>query len=134
RDERQDQIVAGNLNGTVPSGPGYLAWLASKGFTQAQFDASGFVVDVVDSGIDNGSLAPGHFGLYPLGDIAQPSRVAYVQVGGTLNPGGTLAGCDGHGTLNSHIIGNYDAFTGFQHQDRAGFSYGIGVCPFVKIG
>ena len=42
RDERQDQIVAGNLAGTVPSGPGLSCWLASKGFTQAQFDAARF--------------------------------------------------------------------------------------------
>ena len=134
RDERQDQIVAGNLAGTVPSGPGYLAWLASKGFTQAQFDASGFVVDVADSGIDNGTTSPGHFGLYRNGDPSQSSRVAYNRVEGTLHPGGTLAGCDGHGTLNTHIIGNYDAYTGFQHRDSAGYSYGIGVCPFVKVG
>jgi hypothetical protein len=52
RDERQDQIVAGNLTGNGPSGPGYLAWLAGKGFTQAQFNASGFAVDVTDSGIE----------------------------------------------------------------------------------
>src|SRR5207253_8567508 len=38
--ERQDQIIAGNLAGSSPAGPGYLAWLASKGFTQSQFDAS----------------------------------------------------------------------------------------------
>jgi hypothetical protein len=31
--ERQDQIVAGNLSSGLPSGPGYLAWLASNGFT-----------------------------------------------------------------------------------------------------
>ena len=62
--ERQGQIMAGNLSGNEPSGPGYLAWLASKGLTQAQFDASGFVVDVVDSGVDNGTIAPTHFGLY----------------------------------------------------------------------
>ena len=30
-DERQDQIVAGNLTGDAPSGPGYLAWLISIG-------------------------------------------------------------------------------------------------------
>src|SRR5258707_11118669 len=36
-DERQDQIMAANLSGSPPSGPGYLAWRASKGFTQAQF-------------------------------------------------------------------------------------------------
>ncbi len=134
RDERQDQIIAGNLNGTVPSGPGYLAWLASKGFTQEQFDESGFVVDVADSGIDNGTLTPGHFGLYRNGDTAQSSRVAYVRIEGTLHSGGTLSGCDGHGTLNGHIIGNYDGYTGFQHVDSEGYSYGVGVCPFVKVG
>lgn len=134
RDERQDQIVAGNLNGTVPSGPGYLAWLASKGFTQQQFDNSGFVVDVADSGIDNGTLVPGHFGLYRNGDSTQSSRVAYSRFEGTAHAGGTLSGCDGHGTLNSHIIGNYDGYTGFQHVDSAGYSYGVGVCPFVKVG
>ncbi|HEY2083578.1 MAG TPA: S8 family serine peptidase [Verrucomicrobiae bacterium] len=133
-DERQDQIIAGNLTSNTPSGPGYLAWLAGKGFTQAQFDASGFVVDVADSGIDNGTDTPGHFGLYALGNTALPSRLAYARVEGTLNPGGTLAGCDGHGALNGHIIGNYDAFGGFQHQDAEGFSYGVGVCPFVLLG
>ena len=61
--ERQNQIIAGNLSGNVPSGPGYLAWLTSKGFTQAQFDASGFAVDISDSGIDNGSTSPNNFGL-----------------------------------------------------------------------
>ena len=36
-DEAQGQIVAGNLNAglTGPSAPGYLAWLASKGFSRA---------------------------------------------------------------------------------------------------
>lgn len=134
RDERQDQILAGNLTGTVPSGSGYLAWLASKGFTQSQFDNSSFVVDVSDSGSDNGTMTPGHFGLYRLGNLSQSSRLAYVRLEGTLNPGGTLAGCDGHGALNTHIIANYDDFTGFQHRDSAGYSYGMGICPFVKVG
>jgi hypothetical protein len=57
-DERQDQIVAGNLSGAVPSGPGYLAWPVSNGFTQEQHDQSGFVVDVSDNGIDNGPPPP----------------------------------------------------------------------------
>ena len=134
RDERQDQIIAGNLTGTQPDGPGYLAWLASKGFTQQQFDDSGFVVDVADSGIDNGTLNPGHFGLYPGGDTAQPSRLVYARIEGAANPGGTPAGCDGHGALNSHIIANYDGFAGPQHRDADGYSYGVGVCPFVKLG
>src|SRR5262249_51295978 len=62
-DERQDQIVAGNLSGNNPSGPGYLAWLGTHGFTQAQFTTSGFAVDVSDSGLDNGTTSPNHFGL-----------------------------------------------------------------------
>ncbi len=134
-DERQDQIIAGNLSGNSPSGPGYLAWLASKGFTQAQFTNSGFAVDVSDSGIDNGTTLPGHFGLYQFGDPSQPSRVVYNRLEGTPNSGSTLEGCDGHGNLNTHIIGGYnDLADGFPHTDSAGFHYGLGVCPFVKVG
>lgn len=133
-DERQDQIMAGNLSGNLPSGPGYLSWLASKGFTQAQFDASGFVVDVADAGLDNGTKTPGNFGFYVSGDTAQSNRLAYARIEGQEHPGGTLAGCDGHGALNAHIIANYDGYAGPQHQDASGYSYGVGVCPFVKIG
>ncbi|HXS68765.1 MAG TPA: S8 family serine peptidase, partial [Candidatus Polarisedimenticolia bacterium] len=82
----------------------------------------------------NGESTTGHFGLYRLVDLGDSSRVAYYRLEGTLNPGGTLAGCDGHGALNGHIIGNYDNFTGFQHQAADGYSYGIGICPFVKLG
>jgi len=134
-DERQDQIMAGNLTGNAPSGPGYLAWLASKGFTQAQFDSSSFVVDVTDSGIDNGTTSPGHFALYKQGNPGGLSRVAYNRLEGSANPGSTLSGCDGHGNLNSHIIGGYVATpTNATHADSSGFLYGLGVCPFVKVG
>ena len=47
-DERAAQIVAGNLTGNAPSGPGYDAWLTTKGFG-APF---GFAIDVTDSGLD----------------------------------------------------------------------------------
>ncbi len=136
RDERQDQILAGNLTGSQPSGPGYLSWLAGKGFTQAQFDASGFVVDVSDSGIDNGTVSPGHFAFYPQADVSQASRVVYSRFERTtFNNGATLAGCDGHGNLNAHIIAGYDAFpNGFPHADAAGYNNDLGICPFVKVG
>jgi hypothetical protein len=136
QDERQDQIVAGNLSGNVPSGPGYLAWLAGKGFTQAQFDASGFVVDVSDSGIDDGTTAPGHFALYTLGDTNNASRVVYNRLEGTPNGRrSTIAGCDGHGTINAHIVCGYDdQRTSFPHIDASGYYYGLGVCPFVRVG
>ncbi len=134
-DERQDQIVAGNLIGNAPTGPGYLAWLASKGFSQAQFDSSGFLVDVSDSGIDNGTTTPGHFALYDFGIPTQPSRVAYNRLEGAPNRNSTLAGCDGHGNLNAHIIAGYSAMPpGFKHTDAMGFEYGLGVCPFVRVG
>ncbi|HWI55979.1 MAG TPA: hypothetical protein VNZ22_02045, partial [Bacillota bacterium] len=87
QDERQGQILAGQLSGSQPSGPGYLAWLAERGFTAAQFADSGFVVDVSDSGIDNGTQLPGHLGLYPTGDRRLSSRVAYNRLVGTPNSG-----------------------------------------------
>jgi PKD repeat protein len=134
-DERQDQIVAGNLAGASPSGPGYLGWLSSIGFTQAQFAASSFAVDISDSGVDNGTSSPGHFGLYPGGDTNLASRIIYGRLLGTPNMGSTIQGCDGHGTLNAHIIGGYNnESNGFPHTDSSGYHYGLGICPFVKIG
>jgi hypothetical protein len=134
-DERQDQIIAGAISGGQPTGPGYLAWLASKGFTQAQFDASHLVVDVSDSGIDNGTTKPGHFGLYSSGNPLLKSRVAYNRVEGMKNPGSSLKGCDGHGTLNAHVISGFDDFdAAFPFSDTGGFTYGLGVCPFVQVG
>jgi hypothetical protein len=134
QDERQDQIVAGNVSGTIPAGPGYLAWLAGKGFTQQQFEASGFVVDVADSGIDDGTTSPNHFGLYSGGDTNAASRVAYARLVGTPNSGSTLKGCDGHGTINAHIAAGYDNGTAFPFVDDAAYHYGLGVCPFVLLG
>src|SRR6185295_7569001 len=92
-----------------------------------------FVVDVTDSGIDNGTQAPGHFALYTSGNSAFSSRVAYNRLEGTPNSG-ELSGCDGHGTINAHIIGGYDDFAGSPHTDSANYHYGLGVCPFVKVG
>ncbi len=132
--ERQDQIVAGNLEGNVPAGPGYLAWLASKGFTDEQFAASGFVVDITDSGIDDGTTTPNHFGLYAGGQTNDASRVVYSRLEGTPNSPSTLKGCDGHGTINAHIVGGFDGGTNFPFADNAGFAYGLGVCPFARLG
>jgi hypothetical protein len=134
-DERQDQIVAGNLTGNAPSGPGYLAWLASVGFTQAQFDQSGFVVDISDSGIDDGTTTPGHFTLYELGDTNNASRVVYNRLEGTPNRDSTIQGCDGHGNINAHIVCAYNGQPdGFPQTDSAGYYYDLGVCPFVRVG
>ncbi|WPB74180.1 S8 family serine peptidase [Archangium violaceum] len=133
-DERQDMILAGQITGTGPTGPGYLAWLASKGFTQAQFTASGFGVDVSDSGLDNGTGTPNHFGLYVSGDVTAASRVVYARLEGSANSGSTIQGCDGHGTLNAHIVAGYVNLSGAPHADANGFLHGLGVAPFVKVG
>lgn len=137
-DERQDQIVAGNLTGSVPNPGDYLAYLAAHGFTQAQFDTSGFVVNVSDSGIDNGTTTPNHFGLYVGGVRPGTSRIVYNRLEGTANNPSTLAGCDGHGNLNAHIIGGFVPTSliagGLPHADSSGFRFGLGVCPFVKMG
>jgi hypothetical protein len=132
--ERQDQIVAGNLNGNAPAGPGYLAWLRGLGFSDEQFATSGFVVNITDSGIDNGTTTPNHFGLYSGGQTNEASRVVYGRLEGTPNLQSTLQGCDGHGTINAHIAGGFDAGTNFPFADDAGFAYGLGVCPFARIG
>jgi subtilisin-like proprotein convertase family protein len=135
-DERQDQIVAGNLTGSSPTPGDYLAYLAAQGFTQGQFTASGFAVNLSDSGIDNATTSPNHFGLYVGGILPGTSRIIYNRLEGTPNSGSTLQGCDGHGTLNSHIIGGFvpGSLTGFPFVDSSGYRYGLGICPFVKIG
>ncbi len=134
RDERQGMIMAGEITGNLPKAPDYLNWLASKGFTQAQFSASGFGVDVTDSGLDNGTVNPNHFGLYVSGTRPGTSRVVYARLEGSPNSGSTIVGCDGHGTLNGHVIAGYNALSGFPHADSSGYHYGLGIAPFVKLG
>ena len=133
-DERQARICSGFIWKNAPSSPGYLAWLSGIGFSQEQFSASGFVVDVTDSGIDNGTNMPNHFGLYVAGNKPGTSRVIYNRLEGTANSGSTIQGCDGHGTLNTHIIAGYNDYTGFPHTDADGFHFGLGICPFVNVG
>ncbi|KAA0251957.1 MAG: hypothetical protein EDX89_20710, partial [Acidobacteria bacterium] len=138
RDERQNQIMAGQLTGNAPTPGDYLAYLTGKGFTQAQFDASNFAVDVTDSGVDNATTTPNHFGLHVGGDPAAAGRVVYARLEGTPNGGSTIQGCDGHGTLNTHIVCGYvptgGIFAAAPHADASGFRYGLGVAPFVRAG
>jgi uncharacterized repeat protein (TIGR01451 family) len=153
--ERQSLILSGNIdtnNMVVPLKTNYYDWLALKGFSNtAPFD---FAVDVTDSGIDNGTQKPGHFGLYPGGDLAMDSRVVYNRLFGFPNTNSTLEGCDGHGTINAHIIGGWAGpfvttvtnesdptdityvtnRVGFPYQDSEDFFYGRGIAPNVLLG
>ncbi len=129
-DERQSQIVAGDLSGSA----GYLDFLAAGGFTQEQFTASGFAVDISDSGIDNATTSPNHPGLYIGGTRPGTSRVIYNRLEGLSLFGDTLEGCDGHGNINAHIVAGFNDGFGFPFADADGFRYGLGVAPFVKVG
>jgi hypothetical protein len=115
-DEAQGQIVAGNLTGNSPSGPGYLTWLAGKGFNSTQFGT--FAVNVVD---DATSLT-GH------PDFAA-GRIAF-----TNNPTAQAGAQGGHGFLNSNIIGGFNNGTGSANEDANGFNYGLGIAPFARVG
>lgn len=145
KDESQAMILAGKVSGNGPAAGNYFTTLANWGFTQAQFDASNFVVDVSDSGVDNGTTSPNHFAFYRNGDKTQASRLAYrVTYGAAGADAGTGAG--GHGQINCSILGGYvpdtsvtvggntTSTTTFPHADAQGFRYGLGIVPFVRMG
>ena len=115
-DERGAQIVAGNLAGNAPSGPGYEAWLVSKGFG-APF---GFAIDVTDSGLDRGDPVLVHPDLL--------GRVGYAH-DYTADPDAT--DCGGHGTNVTSIAAGRSGAAG---QDAAGYRHGLGVAPFAEVG
>ena len=115
-DEAQGQIVAGNVSGSAPSGPDYLAWLAAVGFNSSQFGS--FSVNVVD---DAYSLT-GHPDL-PNG------RVAFQA-----NPTGQSGNQGGHGFLNAHIVGGFNTGTGSAFEDANGYNYGLGIAPWAQVG
>lgn len=115
-DEAQGQIVAGSLSGNVPTGPGYLGFLASKGFTSSQF--SSFAVEVVDDAY----TLTGHPDL-------PSSRIAFQN-----NPSNQTGAQGGHGFLNSNIIGGFNDSTGGAFEDANGFNYGLGIAPFARLG
>ncbi|HEV7845196.1 MAG TPA: S8 family serine peptidase [Thermoleophilaceae bacterium] len=115
-DERSAQILAGNLTGSLPSGPGYEAWLTTKGFT-APFD---FAIDVTDSGLDRGSTTTVH------PDFA--GRVGYTH---NFTPDANATDCGGHGTNVTSIAAGVASAAG---QDAEGYEYGLGVAPYANVG
>ncbi len=155
-DERQDMIVAGNLTGGVPNPGNYLTTLANWGFTQAQFTASGLVVDVTDDGADRnptgadpgtiadntnaGPVPTRHFVLREGGLMTGASRFLYKGRWRTSGPNTDAGlGVSGHGQLNMSIIGGYvpdsfDTGNSLVHRDAQGFRFGLGVAPFVGLG
>ncbi len=137
RGERQGQIVAGNLNGagSQPSGPGYLNWLTNTvGFSQAQFDSSGFIVDIADDGWDRGvATNPANPEFRKAGSAANASRVKYSQYSSNLSQSNSH-GLDGHGNINVSIVGGYNDLTGSPYVDGDGYHRGLGINPFANMG
>ena len=130
-DERQGQIMAGQLDGTgtQPSGPNYFAWLSSLGFPGA--DPFNFVVDIEDDGVDRGSTTDVNTEFKVDGLSTGASRVVYNN----NYSGDALAdGQAGHGNLNASIIFGYNSSTGTAFEDANGYQYGLGIAPWVKLG
>jgi subtilisin-like proprotein convertase family protein len=128
QDERQAQVVAGNLGTEGASGPGYLEWLA--GYDLPTDPQRYPIVAVVDSGLDTGDVTPDHPVFYQFGDPANPSRVV-DQANCTTEASG--ADGDGHGSINAGIVAGYDDGSTAGSQDAAGFAYGLGIAPFARL-
>lgn len=128
-DERQNLIISGQYSGNQLSSPGYLAWLTAKGLATTP----DFIVDIADTGIDKGNLDPQVIHK----DFLNPAglaRVAYSRYVGLAGVEGTSNDTLGHGTINAAIAGGYNVSSGFPYNDSAGYSLGLGVHPFLKIG
>ncbi len=130
-DEVQGQIVAGHFDGSQagPSGPGYLAWLDSLGFSQKPTDYP--VVSVSDDGIGNGNVAngAGDSTFTWLGNGVD-TRLAFITNCTTDTSGDGRAG---HGHINTSIVGGYDQRNGFPFKDPNGFLRGLGINPYGQM-
>ncbi|MCU0238190.1 MAG: S8 family serine peptidase [Pyrinomonadaceae bacterium] len=118
-DEVQGQIVAGNLTGNLPSGTGYLTWLAGKGFDSTQFGS--FSVNVVDDA-------------YTLTGTSQHPDLPAARVPFQNNPTSQTGAQGGHGFLNSHIVAGFNNGTGSANEDANGYNYGVGIAPWARTG
>ena len=128
-DERQDQIIAGNFAGTQLSAPRYLGWLHSRGLDVPP----DFIIDLADSGIDQGILDPDVLHKAFLDPTGVP-RIAYARFLGADGQTGDLDDTTGHGTLNASIIAGYTESTARPDVDTDGYALALGVAPFSRLG
>jgi hypothetical protein len=139
-DEVQDLVLASQTNGPL-HGPSrtsgitnYLEFLNESvaGGNGSFMDPSTYpIVDVADSGLDNGTVFPAHPAFYNLGNTNFGSRIAYLMPPWLAGDPQTQLGCttrivpgdigafrtleaadlDGHGTFVASIVAGYDAGT-----------------------
>jgi len=128
-DEKQGLILAGKLTGSEAASS-YLTWLESKGITSSP----DFLVDVADTGIDQGDLDPDVLHKDFL-NTSGLSRIGYARYIGAFD-GDEAVPHDmlGHGTINASIIGGYNVGTSFPSVDGEGFKFGLGIHPYAKLG
>ena len=127
-DEKQGLILAGRLTGSEPASS-YLSWLQSKGI-QSSPD---FIVDVADTGIDQGVLDPQVLHKDFL-NSAGSARVMYARYVGLVDQDLPPQDTAGHGTINASIVGGYNVGTVAPFVDPDGFRYGLGTHPYAKLG
>ncbi len=130
-DERQGQIMAGNLDGTgtQPGSAAYFAWLATKGFPgQNPFP---FAVDVTDDGVDRGSNTDVNTEFKVDGLAGGASRLVYNN---NYTSDALADGRAGHGNLNASIIFGFNSSSGTAFEDANGYQYGLGIAPWVQVG
>ncbi len=130
-DEVQNQIIAGNLTPTRdgPIAPGYLAFLAGRGFSTVPADFP--IVSVVDDGIGDGSIVNGAGDpTLTLNLDGATSRVVFAQ---NCTTDANAAGVAGHGHINASIVGGFDNRVGFPFQFPLVYQRGQGVNPANRI-
>jgi hypothetical protein len=127
-DERSAQVLVRNLtaDGRTASGPGYLNWLASRGFT-SRFS---FGIDVTDTGVDRGFTDPANLHADLLDESGQ-SRLIYAR---DFTADGDAGDIPGHGTINLSIAGGANRSASAAVKDKDGFAFGIGIAPFALLG
>jgi subtilisin family serine protease len=127
-DEKQGLILAGKLTASEPASS-YLSWLQSKGIASTP----DFIVDIADTGIDQGSLDPQELHK-DFHNSAGASRFVYARYVGAVEQEIVPQDTQGHGTINASIAGGYNTDTAAPYVDPDGFRYGLGAHPFVKLG
>ena len=127
-DEKQGLILAGKLPGS--GSPTYLSWLQSKGISSSP----DFLIDIADTGIDQGDLDPEvlHKDFLSASGLA---RVGYARYVGQFDGEGVIPqDYPGHGTINASIAGGYSVNSSAPWADSDGYKFGLGIHPFARIG
>ncbi|HEX5123897.1 MAG TPA: S8 family serine peptidase [Rhodanobacteraceae bacterium] len=130
-DEVQDQIIAANFNAdqSGPAAPGYFQFLSNLGFSEDMSDYP--IVNVTDDGIGDGTTTNG------AGDLTltdhEDGTTTRIMAVANCTGSGPPHGQDGHGHLNTGIVGGYDTRTGFPYVDNLGYLRGVGINPFARL-